>query len=453
MAINVKAVSRSSRSFAPRFRPIIYNDQWCGRLVSLSFSSSSISLFSSSIPKYKDQIQEQNISDINFASKFKNPIVHQLWTARAQAKATAAKTKICNETPRVPSQSMTQISYEFSTDEFLKEHYKNPWGQMRFGKILEDLDALAGNIAFSHVQDPSLNIVTASVDRIRLTSIPKTDTDQHLSGKVTYVGTSSMEIRMQCHDSEGKEWMEAYFTFVATDPETKRPLKIPPLAPETLLEQEQFENGKKRAALKKEARKKGNTLSVDPEIEKTALALMNEAGPLLNMPSLANPHVILIGQTQLQNAEIAQPQLRNLANQIFGGFLMRRACELAYSTAYVFGGTRPILFEVDQVSFSMPVSIGDLKNLKARVLYTAVHDELHRFDQFQGQHQIPLISVQVECWIVDPEKASAKLSNQFYFTFAFPAGTPIRKTLPSNMEEARIMATRMTADKAQEEEK
>ena len=70
------------------------------------------------------------------------------------------------ETPRVPSQSMTKILYPFSTDEFLKETYKNPWNQLRFGKILEDLDALAGNIAFAHVQDPSLNIVTASVNWI-----------------------------------------------------------------------------------------------------------------------------------------------------------------------------------------------------------------------------------------------------------------------------------------------
>ena len=321
---------------------------------------------------------------------------------------------------------------------------------------MEDLDALAGNIAFAHVQDPSINIVTASVDRIRLSCIPSTDTDQHLSGKVTYVGTSSMEIRMQCKDSGGKEWMEAYFTFVATDPDTKRPLKIPRLQPETEEETKQFQAGKQRAAQKKLARKGGQANNNNSEIETIANALMKEAGPLLNMPSLANPHSILVGQTKLQNAEIAQPQVRNLANQIFGGFLMRRACELAYSTAYIFGGTRPIFYEVDQVSFSMPVSIGDLKNFQARVLYTTVKDELNDFDFFGfgngPHHQIPLVSIEVESWIIDPQQASAKLSNQFYFTFAFPAGTPIRKVLPSNMEEARKMAIRMAADKAQEEE-
>ena len=179
---------------------------------------------------------------------------------------------------------------------------------------------------------------------------------------------------------------------------------------------------------------------------------MNEAGPLLNMPSLANPHSILVGQTELQNAEIAQPQVRNLANQIFGGFLMRRAYELAYTTAYVFGGARPKFFEVDQVLFSMPVSVGDLTNFHAKVLYTAVKEELKDFDHFQGHAQIPLISVEVEAWIIDPKKTLAKLSNQFNFTFALSAGTSIRKVLPSNTEEARKMAIRMAADKAQEED-
>jgi acyl-coenzyme A thioesterase 9 len=412
---------------------------------------------------------EEPPNNLRFGSHLKNPIVHQLWTARGAAKAKAAirYDNIDLETPRVPSQSTTSISYPFSSDEFLKETYRNPWGQIRFGKILEDLDALAGNIAFAHVQDPRLTIVTASVDRIRLTGQPSIDVDQHLSGKVTFVGTSSMEIRMQCcaEGEVGKDnyWMEAYFTFVATDLKTKRPIRIPPLQPETEFEQEQFKKGQQRAAIKKQARKASNANILDPDIERTAKALSKEAGPLLNMPSLANPHSILVQQTKLQSCEIAQPQTRNMANQIFGGFLMRRACELAYSTAYVFGGQRPIFYEVDQVQFSIPVNVGDLLNFHARVLYTVVKDTLPEFEltgfraggdtnDTNKSTQIPLVSVEVEAWVVDPEHASATLSNQFYFTFALPPSTDIRKVLPSNMEEARTMAIRMAADHAQEQD-
>ncbi|KAG7358631.1 acyl-CoA hydrolase [Nitzschia inconspicua] len=386
-------------------------------------------------------------SNRQYASRLKGPIVNQLWTQRELAKEAVRNSIIDMERPRPPSESITTISYPFSTDEFLKEQYRNPFGQMRFGKVLEDLDALAGNIAFAHVQDPDMTIVTASVDRIRLSAPPNLDADQHLSGKVTYVGTSSMEIRMQCKNEQHGEdpWMEAYFTFVAVDPDTKRPLKIPPLDPQTWLEKDQFEAGKRRAQNRKEERKRrqnfGNPL--DPAVEKEALRMLREAGPLKNIPSLANPHNILVSHTKQQNCEIAQPQTSNLANQIFGGFLMRRAFELSYATAYVFGGARPRFLEVDEVSFSIPVHVGDLTNFQSHVIYTEVQDEIKDFNLFRGQKSVPLVSVEVEAWIVEPEIASAKLSNRFNFTFALPSGTPCRRVMPSNMEEARRMAIRM----------
>jgi len=297
-----------------------------------NFSSSSSS--DSNNNNDNNNNKDRNLAkELRFVSSLKNPIVHQLWTARNSAKEAAATKTVNKDLPRTPSQSMTSVSYPFSTNEFLKETYRNPWGQMRFGRILEDLDALAGNIAFAHVQDPSTIIVTASVDRIRLMGIPSIDVDQHLSGKVTFVGTSSMEIFMQCKDDTGFEWMEAYFTFVATDPETRKPGKVAPLLPETYEEHKQFEAARQRAAKKRERRQQMKQgVVVSPQIEQKSKQLLAEAGPLINMPSLANPHNILVTQTELQSIEIAQPQVRNMANQIFGGFLMRRAVELAWAT-------------------------------------------------------------------------------------------------------------------------
>ena len=96
-----------------------------------------------------------------------------------------------------PLSSQLQVSYPFSTDSLLYDTYRNPWGQIRIGKMLEDLDALAGNIAFFHVQRNRLDnhhndtsfpvIVTASVDRIRLRRQPLVGSDQFLTGQVTYV--------------------------------------------------------------------------------------------------------------------------------------------------------------------------------------------------------------------------------------------------------------------------
>ncbi len=293
------------------------------------------------------------------------------WPSSSAAAASAASASGDPDTRgggRHPRESEVGIPYLFSRDRFLLETYRNPWGEMRFGKILEDLDALAGNVAFNHVAlggggDLLPLIVTAGVDRIRVRRRPDIETDQYLSGKVTWVGSSSMEIRMRIADGgsggdggQGSEWLEAYFTFVTLHPETKRAIVIPPLVPETDEERAHFELGAVKARARKEARRNrvelGRPLSEQSlKIDARAKSLLEEAGPLLQMPSLADPNTMLISQTSQSNAMVAQPQARNLHDRIFGGFLMRRAFELAFATAYLFGGDKPRFLEVDDVSF------------------------------------------------------------------------------------------------------
>jgi len=53
---------------------------------------------------------------------------------------------------RKPSESRTTVTYAFTKDPFLCQSYENPWGFFRKGKLLEDMDALAGNIAFKHCE-------------------------------------------------------------------------------------------------------------------------------------------------------------------------------------------------------------------------------------------------------------------------------------------------------------
>jgi acyl-coenzyme A thioesterase 9 len=407
------------------------------------------------------------------ASLFKNPIVHELWTARQRAKQelqTTTPHPSASSTTKSPSDSRVQVSYPFSTDALLWETYRNPWGQMRLGKLLEDLDALAGNIAFFHVHTESLPeeqypvIVTASVDRIRLHQRPLEGSDQHLSGQVTWTGTSSMEIRMMCTDAgSNQQWLEAYVTFVTLDPVTKKPMRIPELVPVTDEEKAAFRAGEARAEAKRKRRKKqllsdGGAGTGSDKIDTTAKALMAEAGPLLTMPSLADPHSILLKDTTLQNAMIAQPQTQNLHNRIFGGFLMRRAFELAFSNAYLFGGARPIFLEVDEVSFTRPVDVGDLLVFHSRVLYTDkkaghLHDYYQQRLAGDDNPSVDLMHIEVEAWVTEPEKVTAHIANQFYFTFAVMQKSSqsqgVRRVLPSNIDEARRVATRMHAEEEQ----
>ena len=412
----------------------------------------------------------------------KSPIVQKLWKTRDEAKrrvmgkltmgdaeyseVSLAAAELISEAkqgeyqPPVadkgkhPRQSEVGIVYEFCNDKFLLETYRNPYGEMRMGKILEDLDALAGNIAFNHVEGNPL-IVTAGVDRIRLRRRPDINVNQYLSGKVTWVGSSSMEIRMKISANQdgSDEWLEAYFTFVTLHPTTKTAIKVSPLIPETDEERVHFELGAVKAQAKRAARKNkieiGRPLSDESlKIDTRAAKLLEEAGPLLKMPSLANPNTILIDQTAQGNAMVAQPQARNLHDRIFGGFLMRRAYELAFATAYLFGGDKPRFLEVDDISFDKPVDVGDLLVFKSRVLYTLPNGGNlgHYVDKHDG---LPLVNVEVEVWVTSPEKAKAEVSNHLYFTFALPEKKSCKLVLPANIDQARRQALRMYADEVQ----
>jgi len=48
---------------------------------------------------------------------------------------------------RTPSESRVTVLYNFSSDFILREQYRDPWNEMRIGKLLEDLDSLAGTIS------------------------------------------------------------------------------------------------------------------------------------------------------------------------------------------------------------------------------------------------------------------------------------------------------------------
>ena len=423
-------------------------------------------------------------SDVEFTpvqTLNKSPIVQKLWKTRDQAKrrvmgkltlgdgeysdvSLAAAELIAEgregeykppaKLGKHPRESEVGIMYEFSKDQHLLETYRNPYGEMRFGKILEDLDALAGNIAFNHVEGNPL-IVTAGVDRIRLRRRPDINENQYLSGKVTWVGSSSMEIRMKISANEdgSNEWAEAYFTFVTLHPTTKKAIKISPLIPETDEERVNFELGAVKAQAKRAARKNkieiGRPLSNESlKIDARAAQLLEQAGPLLKMPSLADPNTILMDETAQGNAMVAQPQARNLHDRIFGGFLMRRAFELAFATAYLFGGDKPRFLEVDDISFDKPVDVGDLLVFKSRVLYTMPDGGNlgHYVDKHEG---LPLVNVEVEVWVTCPEQKKAEVSNHLYFTFALPGSKTCKLVLPANIDQARRQATRMNADEMQ----
>lgn len=81
---------------------------------------------------------------------------------------------------------------------------------------------------------------------------------------------------------------------------------------------------------------------------------------MLVCAGLAPGDIIPMDSTRLSNTFTCQPQQRNMHGRIFGGFLMRRAYELAFATTHLFAGQRPRFIAFDRVRRSALTATGHL---------------------------------------------------------------------------------------------
>ncbi|KVI08165.1 hypothetical protein Ccrd_013464 [Cynara cardunculus var. scolymus] len=378
---------------------------------------------------------------------YHSPVTNALWQARSTIFGTTSTSGVDSITSKTPSFSRTAILYPFSTDYILREQYRNPWNGIRVGKLLEDLDALAGTISFKHCFNHagmanSLLLVTASVDKMVLKKPILVDTDLKIVGAVTWVGRSSMEIQLEVihemvnvhksaetSDPLDSQALVANFTFVGRDSKTGKSATINQIMPETEKEKLLWQEAEERNASRKKRRMQLKNFDYEREAERIN-ALLAEGRVFIDMPALADRDSILMKDTCLQNALVCQPQQRNTHGRIFGGFLMRRAFELAFATTYAFAGSAPSFLEVDHVDFLKP----------SCVLYTELENP-----------EEPLINVEVVAHVTRPELRSAEISNKFYFTFTTCSnmttnGLKIRSVVPATEEEARRVIERMDCE-------
>uniref|UniRef100_A0A2P2IV29 Acyl-CoA thioesterase n=1 Tax=Rhizophora mucronata TaxID=61149 RepID=A0A2P2IV29_RHIMU len=392
---------------------------------------------------------------------YHSPVTNALWEARSKIfenildppKDAPPQGELLTKTPR---QSCTSILYNFSTDYTLREQYRDPWNEVRIGKLLEDLDALAGTISVKHCSDDDsttrpLLLVTASVDKIVLKKPISVDIDLKIVGSAVWVGRSSIDTQLDViqypregSDSSDSVALTANFIFVARDSKTGKAAPVNRLSPETEHERLLFEEAEARNKLRKGKKAKERKEFENGGINRLE-ALLAEGRIFCDMPALADRDSILLRDTGLENSLICQPQQRNIHGRIFGGFLMHRAFELAFSTAYAFAGMVPYFLEVDHVDFLRPVDVGDFLRFKSCVLYT----------EYEHSEQ-PLINVEVVAHVTRPELRSSEVSNTFYFTFtvrpeakATNYGWTIRKVVPATEEEARRILERMDAEALQ----
>ncbi|TAD81969.1 MAG: acyl-CoA thioesterase [Bacteroidetes bacterium] len=127
----------------------------------------------------------------------------------------------------------------------------NTFGNLMGGRLMYWMDIAAAYSAAKHCNAP---VVTASVDNISFKNPIKLGHHVHIQASVTRAFNTSMEIHLKVSGEDTLhqfvyESNEAYFTFVALDP-NDNPRPVPQLLPETEAEVILYEGALRRRQLR-----------------------------------------------------------------------------------------------------------------------------------------------------------------------------------------------------------
>lgn len=75
-------------------------------------------------------------------------------------------------------------------------------------------------------------------------------------------------------------------------------------------------------------------------------------------------------ETELVTTQLMTPELANFAGNVHGGHILRLVDQVAYACASQFAGKYCVTLSVDRVVFKVPVRVGDLVTMRAKVNYT-----------------------------------------------------------------------------------
>ena len=133
----------------------------------------------------------------------------------------------------------------------------NGYGRLFGGFLMQWIDELSGIVCRRHC---NMTVTTASIDNLSFEAPAYQDDMVVLEGKLTYVGKTSMEVRVDVYveDMQGMRSVinRAYIVMVAID-ENGHPVPVPGLDLETESERYEWQGGEKRYQLRKTRRREG----------------------------------------------------------------------------------------------------------------------------------------------------------------------------------------------------
>lgn len=318
----------------------------------------------------------------------------------------------------------------FATDPVLRRRFMvvndDIPANLRWGRLLEQLDKLAEDVALAYARraSPTARVVTAAVDEIVLHVPADVTRDLHLRARINYVGRSSMEVGIRVDQPEGVPSLAScYFTMVARDGDGAGATSVPVPPLEYGDDIERFRRD--MAVERREAYQRQLAMSQErPSAgEYRLLSALHRAQ---DRPGFAGR---LVGALERHSWERMFPEQENVPEKIFGGYLIRRAFELAHLHAEEIAPDRPIVARVDRINFLQPVRIGDTLHFTSRVVYT-------------GETSF---CVELTIERVSGDRVTKALSNTCAFTFvnvdAALRPRPVPKVYPTTYaEDARYLA-------------
>jgi len=302
-----------------------------------------------------------------------------------------------------PLDTSIERTLPFSSDKKLRQKFmiidKDIPGNIRWGRLLEELDKIAEDIALDYVYqfEPDGRVVTAAIDDIALHVPADITKDVYLRGRINYVGRTSMEVGIRVdQDKEAKHSLAAcYFTMVARsgDGDEAESLPIPSLDYKSDIEKERY-----NAAIERRQNYREQIDALEEPPSKEEFQMLRE----LHQAQEDDDFDGLLAGKQIRNSvERMYPDLENVPHKIFGGYVIRRAFELALIHAEEIMPDRPVFIRVNRINFLQPIRIGDKLDFTSRIVYS-------------GDTSMTL-EIDIERTSMD--KVTKALSNTCVFTF------------------------------------
>ena len=165
--------------------------------------------------------------------------------------------------PRRNGVKMEQRKMKKVSDSRVEQIYKirpehmNGAGRLFGGRLMEWIDEVAGLVGIRHAQT---EVLTASVDSLKFIQGARQNDMIVLIGRMTYVGNSSMEVRVDTYkesmDGIRKPINRAYLTLVAVDAQGI-PRQVPNILLETESQKAEWKAAQKRKELRIQRKKEG----------------------------------------------------------------------------------------------------------------------------------------------------------------------------------------------------